>query len=99
MTSTYLGSDAQRMMLFDANKKSTGVAYVLWIFLGMFGAHRFYTGRIGTAVVILTMTLVGLILLPLLLIAAIWVLIDAFLIPEWIRVYNNDLVLRLTASG
>ncbi|GHV32733.1 hypothetical protein AGMMS4952_23670 [Spirochaetia bacterium] len=28
--------------------KSKGVAYLLWFFLGLFGAHRFYLEKIGT---------------------------------------------------
>lgn len=98
MTATYTGSDAHRMMLFDANKKSTGVAYALWFFLGMFGGHRFYAGRAGTAVVILLLTLVGIVLLPLLIVPAAWALVDAFLIPDWIRSYNNALVSQLTGE-
>ena len=27
--------------------KSTGIAYLLWFFLGALGAHKFYLGRIG----------------------------------------------------
>jgi hypothetical protein len=33
--------------------KSVGVAYVLWFFLGLFGGHRFYIGKIGTAILYL----------------------------------------------
>ena len=29
--------DVQKLMLFEANKKSIGVAYLLWIFLGGLG--------------------------------------------------------------
>lgn len=55
---------------------STAVAYLLWAFLGIFGGHRFYLGRIGSAVALLilsaiTMGLVGF----------VWIIIDAFLIP------------------
>ncbi|KAL0487773.1 hypothetical protein AKO1_008706 [Acrasis kona] len=28
-----------------ANEKSTLVAYILWLFLGFFGIHRFYLNR------------------------------------------------------
>lgn len=98
MTSAYTSSDAHRMMLFDANKKSVGVAYLLWIFAGMFGGHRFYTGRIGSAVIILVLTLISFAALPVLIIPAVWVLVDAFLIPDWIRSYNTALVSRLTGE-
>lgn len=55
--------------------KSRVTAFLLATFLGMFGAHRFYLGRTGTAVfqLILTLTLVGAI------VSSVWVLID------WIR--------------
>jgi TM2 domain-containing membrane protein YozV len=33
--------------------KSKGVAYLLWFFLGVFGAHRFYLEKIGTGILYL----------------------------------------------
>jgi len=33
--------------------KSKGVAYLLWLFLGIFGAHRFYLEKIGTGLLYL----------------------------------------------
>jgi len=30
--------------------KSTGLAYVLWFFLGVFGVHQFYLGKVGRGV-------------------------------------------------
>src|SRR5205085_11493086 len=36
-----LSNDARVMMLFEANKKAAVVAYLLWFFLGLFGAHNF----------------------------------------------------------
>ncbi|MDR2708728.1 MAG: TM2 domain-containing protein, partial [Elusimicrobiota bacterium] len=38
-------------MLVEA--KSKGVAYLLWFFLGLLGAHRFYLDKIGTGVLYL----------------------------------------------
>ncbi|MFW5947754.1 MAG: TM2 domain-containing protein [Gemmatimonadota bacterium] len=32
-----MSSDARNQMYFEANKKSMGLAYVLWFFLGMLG--------------------------------------------------------------
>jgi TM2 domain-containing membrane protein YozV len=80
-------SDAARLMQYDATKKSVGVAYLLWFFLGWFGAHRFYLGETGTGVAMAIITVisfflsfVGIGLLGLAVIG-IWVLVDAFLIP------------------
>jgi hypothetical protein len=56
-----LSSDTRAMMLFEANKKTALVAYILWFFLGLFGGHNFYLKRTGVAVaqLILTLTIVG----------------------------------------
>jgi TM2 domain-containing membrane protein YozV len=88
-----LSNDARALMLFEANKKTVLVAYLLWFFLGAFGAHNFYLKRTGVAVaqLILTLTIVGLI------ISLIWVLVDAFLIPGWVRNQNNLLAAQLGA--
>ncbi|MDR6225773.1 TM2 domain-containing protein [Desmospora profundinema] len=79
----------------ESRRERTMVAYVLWLFLGVFGAHRFYLGRWVTGLVMaaagmITLT-VGILtylvtgsplsaLLPLFL----WWLLDAFLMPRWI---------------
>lgn len=95
-------SDAAKMMQYDANKKSVGIAYLLWFFLGMFGAHRFYLGRTTSAVIILVLTIVSIFLtfvgigLITILIPSIWVLIDIFLIPGMVRQYNNQLISLLS---
>src|SRR5262245_27778983 len=54
-------SDVARMMQYDAAKKSAGVAYVLWFFLGGIGAHRFYLEQTGTAVAQLIICIVSII--------------------------------------
>ena len=88
-----LSNDARAMMLFEANKKTALIAYLLWFFVGLFGGHNFYLGRIGVAVaqLILSITVVGMV------ITVFWVLVDAFLIPGWIRNQNNLLALQLGA--
>jgi TM2 domain-containing membrane protein YozV len=88
-----LSRDARAMMLYEANKKTALVAYILWFFLGLLGGHNFYLKRTGVAVaqLILTLTIVGM------LITVIWVLVDAFLIPGWVRNQNNILAAQLGA--
>ena len=55
---------------YDDVKKSKGVAYAFWFFLGVVGAHRFYAGDTGKGVAML-LTLGGL---------GFWALIDVFFI-------------------
>lgn len=88
-------SSARAQMMYDANKKSTGAAYVLWFFLGSLGAHRFYLGATGTAVAQLLLALLGWI--PLFLgwaVLGIWLLVDLFLIPGIAREKNMALADR-----
>lgn len=72
-------------------RKSIGVAYLLWIFLGGFAAHRFYLGKTGSAVAMLLLSLVGWLTLFVyvgglfLAILGIWLIVDAFLIPGMVR--------------
>jgi len=93
--------DAEAMMRYDANKRSVGIAYVLWFFFGMLGGHRFYLKQTGTAIAMLIVTLLS---IPLSFVAIgllsfaviwIWVIVDAFLIPGMARDYNNQLITRI----
>jgi TM2 domain-containing membrane protein YozV len=60
--------------------KNQLVALLLAIFLGFLGIHRFYIGRVGTAIAQLLLLILGLILLIPLYALAVWVLIDIILI-------------------
>ncbi len=97
--------DAAAAMQYDANKKSGVIAYLLWFFLGMFGAHRFYLGSTGPAVAQLVITIASIFLSVVLIglfgLAAIgiWVLIDAFLIPGMLQRYNSRLAAHFSGSG
>lgn len=98
VSATQPNSDMNRMMRYDANKKSAGVAYVLWFFFGIFGAHRFYLGQNGTAAAILVLSILSFLLafalvgFILMLVPAVWTVIDVFLIPGMVRDYNNKLI-------
>lgn len=71
------------------------IAYLLLILLGGFGVHHFYLDRTGAGVAMLVLLLAGsataalLIGLPLLLIVAVWLLVDLFSIPEYVRRANG----------
>ncbi|MEE9293593.1 MAG: NINE protein [Phycisphaerae bacterium] len=60
--------------------RSVGVAYLLWLFFGVMGAHRFYCGRVGTG--ILWALTGGL--------ACIGWIVDAFLIPNMVDEANRE---------
>ncbi|MHC4991534.1 MAG: TM2 domain-containing protein [Planctomycetota bacterium] len=71
--------------------KSGAAAYLLWFFLGGFGAHRFYMGRTGSAFgmmglciasMVLSAFVIGLIGFPVLF---VWWVIDAFKINKWLQ--------------
>ena len=89
----------QQQMLIEQRvtneAKSTGAAYLIWLFLGMLGGHRFYLGRTGSAVAQLLMFIIGWVTaiigvgLFILGILGLWVLVDAFLIPGMIQSHKD----------
>ena len=91
------------MMMYDAQKKSTGVAYLLWFFFGGIGAHRYYVGTTGAAVTMTLLFVLSLILTPVgigifgFIVLGLWVLIDAFLIPGAVSQRNMQLAQQLGA--
>lgn len=102
MTLPTARADARSMMQYDAQKKSAGIAYLLWFFFCPLGAHRFYLGKTGSAVAMLVICLVS---IPLLIFGVglfgfialgIWAVVDAFLIPGMVSEHNSALINRLT---
>ncbi|MCW3474911.1 TM2 domain-containing protein [Rhodovastum sp. RN2-1] len=87
---------ARGLALNESGRKSLRAAYVLWFVLGHVGAHRFYLDRKATALAMpvlfvlsaaaTTVTRIGGLGLVTLL---LWALIDAALIPSWVREHND----------
>ncbi|MFU7527762.1 TM2 domain-containing protein [Qipengyuania sp. ASV99] len=78
----------RKQQAIEANRKSVGLAYLLWFLLGAFGVHRFYAGstRTGVAQLLLLLSVLGwVVLIP-------WLLIDLALIPGLIRDHNMKTV-------
>ena len=104
-----MGLSTQEQILIEQRvtneAKSTGVAYLLWLFLGSLGAHRFYLGRVSSGIVMLLLSVLGAFLTILVvgyfLLAAvgIWVIVDAFLIPGMVSGYKNSMRDRLTMEA
>ena len=99
-----LNQDTQAMMQYDANKKSMLVAYLLAIFVGTLGIHRFYLGEKNTAIIQLVLTVAGwltaiiLIGFVALAVVGVWVLVDLFLIPGLVAKQNNKLIAALNPA-
>jgi TM2 domain-containing membrane protein YozV len=87
-------------------RKSVGLAYVLWFILGLWGIHNFYLGKPGMAVFQIAGGVFGIVLIliaaagptPLgiigILVLIAWVLsffIDLFLIPGRAKAYSDHL--------
>ncbi|MGO1592605.1 TM2 domain-containing protein [Ancrocorticia sp.] len=67
-------------LAYDNEKKSAGPMWLLWLFTGALGGHRFYLGDTGYALGLL-FTLGGF---------GFWALIDAFLINGRLKRVNSQ---------
>jgi TM2 domain-containing membrane protein YozV len=66
------------MAEYEDRKKSTGILFCFWFFLGGVGGHRFYLGDTGRGIAML-LTLGGL---------GFWALIDVFFIWRRLATVN-----------
>ena len=83
-------SNTGQLSSSEISPKSRLVAVLLCFFLGVFGAHRFYVGKIGTGILMLV-TVGGL---------GIWALIDLiFVVVGSFRDKEGRLVFRWTEPG
>jgi TM2 domain-containing membrane protein YozV len=94
-------SDVGKIMMFESGKKSATTAFLLCLFLGGLGVHRFYLGRTGSGAAMLIMWFCSLVLMLVFIgfltiwITPIWAFIDLFLISGMTRRYNEDLALKM----
>ena len=100
-----MGLSTQEQMLVEQRvtneAKSAGAAYLLCIFLGGLGVHRFYLGMTGSGVGQLALFIGGLLTLPFLfgipLIALwIWVFVDLFLIGGMVQLQKTETRQRIS---
>jgi TM2 domain-containing membrane protein YozV len=89
-------STEQQLMInseLDKKKKSKGIAFLLWVFLGTLGAHRFYLGDIGLGIGMIVVWAISwfLLFIPI----VIWALIDVFLISGRVDRANNEIELDI----
>lgn len=74
----------------NIHSKSVAAAWILWVFFGRFGAHRFYLKR-NHALLMLILWIIGwltaIIFIGIIILSVIWIwcIVDAFSIQEWIK--------------
>lgn len=76
-----LPAQLQAQSAYDDAKKSAGLAYALWFFLGCLGGHRFYMRSTGIGVAML-LTLGGF---------GLWTLLDVFFISRRLQHVNREI--------
>lgn len=70
----------QQVPYYAVPQKSLGIAYLLWFFLGIFGVHQFYLGKVGRGLLYLfTGGIFG-----------IGIIIDLFTLPAQTRQVNME---------
>ena len=89
--------------------RSSSLAYVLWFFLGPFGAHRFYLGRVGSGIGMLVLFWLGAFTAVLvvgwvfLLAYGVWWIVDVFLIPGMVdadrRIKRTQIANEISATS
>lgn len=81
---------SQALTEYESNRKKGVVAWLLWLFLGALGAHRFYLGNTGYAVAMLLLGWATL---------GIWPFLDGLIcINRNLRAQNQNLWNRLAAT-
>lgn len=91
-----MDQNLRTQLQYDAQKKSNAAAYILWLFLGGFGVHRFYLGHTGTGFAQLLLAFGGFVSGGLLwAVLGLWWLVDALLIPGMVQKRNLDVLERL----
>ncbi|MEM1020744.1 MAG: TM2 domain-containing protein [Sphingomonadales bacterium] len=102
MSGRYDSFEAERMMRYDARRKSLLITYLLWFFLPMMGIHRMYLGKWISGFMMLALSVIGGALtvifigyIPLAL-AGLWWVLDAVLNYINVENYNEALAYHLS---
>ena len=100
-----MGLSTQEQMLVEQRvtneAKSAGAAYLLGIFLGGLGAHRFYLGRTGSGFAMLALLIGGIITIPFffglpIIVVWIWAFVDLFLIGGMVQQQKEETRRRIS---
>lgn len=87
-----------QMLAFNQMRKSGGVAYLLFIFLGGLGIHRFYLRQVWPGVVWMALTFLSLHNPELLIVFAVVALIELCVLHISVKAYNENLLLQIRGT-
>lgn len=99
--------DQQNSLVYLSERKHLWIAYILLIFLGAFGIHRFYIGNNKIGFIELLSTIIATttffinpeISIIFMILICICLLVDLFVIPSTIKWQNYNLLKRLNLAG
>lgn len=80
------------LMMYEMNKKSMFVAYLLGFVGGALGLNAFYSGENGHGALRLAIFFASLIIPPLIILSALLYLMDSVWTYFWVKEYNNRLL-------
>ena len=72
----------------ESDNKNLAVAYFLLISCGCLGIHRFYLGKNISGILFIILAYSGLAFSPAIVFVAIWLIIDIFLLPKFVKSAN-----------
>ena len=87
-----------QMLAFNQMRKSAGVAYLLFIFLGGLGIHRFYLRQVWPGVVWMGFTILMLQNPELMIPFAVVALIELCVLHLSVKSYNNNVLLQIRGT-
>ena len=87
-----------QMLAFNQMRKSAGVAYLLFIFLGGLGIHRFYLRQVWPGVVWMGVTVLTLQNPGMMIPFAVVALIELCVLHMSVKAYNNNVLLQIRGT-
>jgi hypothetical protein len=84
--------NTKQLALYELNKKSTGVAYVLGFLFGGLGIHCWYLSQETHFVFRALVFVIGLFVPPVMVVSAIIYIADFFLTYGWVKEYNKKML-------
>ena len=86
----------EKRILYNQICKNKWIAYLLLIFIGGIGVHRFYLGLAGSGICILALTIISFLFPPAYIALAIWLIIDLFYVNHYINTLRDNILLELS---